>query len=124
MTIETALMAALRKRADDCTPSSFNGMPADASQTIYMQAHAEIARLQAQVADAWSVHARAVESSGSALAGHLSTIQELRAQVDVLSMALRNIGMYTGEGPSTTPWQEIVRDVAQKARDAVAATGL
>jgi hypothetical protein len=29
---------------------------------------------------------------------------------------LRDFAQYTGEGPCTTPWQEIVRDIGQKSR--------
>lgn len=29
---------------------------------------------------------------------------------------LMDIAQYTGEGPYTTPWQDIVRDISQKAR--------
>jgi hypothetical protein len=35
--------------------------------------------------------------------------------------ALREIGKYTGEGPYTTPWQDIVRDCGEIARAAIAA---
>lgn len=37
-----------------------------------------------------------------------------------LERALRNIAFYTGEGPSTTPWQDIVCYLSQIAREALA----
>jgi len=43
---------------------------------------------------------------------------------EALALALRDIGKYTGDGPNTTPWREIVRGLSEKARGALAAAGL
>jgi hypothetical protein len=44
------------------------------------------------------------------------------AQRDALLAVLKDIGEYTGEGPTyTTPWQDIVADLGQMARAAIAA---
>lgn len=33
--------------------------------------------------------------------------------------ALKDVGTWTGKGGPRTPWQDIVKDVGQKARDAI-----
>lgn len=49
---------------------------------------------------------------------------KLQKQCDDLLAALRGIAAYHGEGPPTTPWRDIVRDVGEAARAAIAkATG-
>lgn len=86
----------------------------------------EIARLQAQVAEAWSVHARAVESSGAAVAGHLSTIQDLRAQVDALAGALQAMmraDMRGHELADRLQFSTPGREILDKCRAALAAAG-
>lgn len=52
-------------------------------------------------------------------------ITRLQAQAGTMAKALREIGGYTGEGPTySTPWQEIVRDVSALARDTLTELGL
>lgn len=41
--------------------------------------------------------------------------------LSALQCVLRDIAEYTGEGPATTPWKEIVASISQKARDALTA---
>jgi hypothetical protein len=62
---------------------------------------------------------------GTATAFHhaqaAAELRRLQAQRDALLEALRKIGRYTGEGPTyTTPWQDIVADLGQMARAAIA----
>lgn len=45
--------------------------------------------------------------------------ERLRSINAELLSALENIGRYTGNGPPTTPWQDIVRDIGQDARAAI-----
>ena len=48
--------------------------------------------------------------------------ERLIAQRDALLEALREIGAYTGEGPTyTTPWQDIVCSLGERARAAIKA---
>ncbi len=37
--------------------------------------------------------------------------------------ALRQVASYTGEGPNTTPWRDIVRDLGEDARAALKEIG-
>jgi hypothetical protein len=46
-------------------------------------------------------------------------LRRLHAENEALRATLRSIGKYTGEGPSTTPWQDIVRDIGEQARAAM-----
>ena len=52
---------------------------------------------------------------------HALKIAAVEAQRDALLEVLRKIGRYTGEGPMhSTPWQDIVADLGQLARAAIA----
>ena len=42
---------------------------------------------------------------------------------DDLVMALHRVAEFTGDGPLTTPWREIVRDLGSIARAALAKAG-
>ncbi len=54
-------------------------------------------------------------------AAELRRLSAVEAQLDALLEALRKIGQYTGEGPTySTPWRNIVADLGQTARDAIA----
>lgn len=41
------------------------------------------------------------------------------SKLETALTALKNIAEYTGNGPMTTPWQDIVRKISQEARSAV-----
>lgn len=41
---------------------------------------------------------------------------DLEAEVQRLREALGDIGQYTGEGPTSTPWRDIVKTCGEKAR--------
>ena len=41
--------------------------------------------------------------------------------LDALQSVLRDIAEYTGEGPATTPWRNIVASISKQARDALSA---
>lgn len=48
-------------------------------------------------------------------------ISDSDARAKRLGDALREITIYTGEGPYTTPWQAIVKDITDHARAALEA---
>ncbi len=52
------------------------------------------------------------------LANHAYAIHAANVLPELVG-ALREIGAYAGDGPATTPWQDIVRDLGQIARDAL-----
>jgi hypothetical protein len=53
--------------------------------------------------------------------GILRELDELRKDKARLRETLAEIGEYRGEGGPATPWQDIVRDLGQMARAAIAA---
>ncbi len=87
-----------------------------------LEAAAELRRLH-QFAEDQIGRATAAEAAlQMTKATHALKIAAVEAQRDALLAVLKDIGEYTGEGPTyTTPWQDIVADLGQMARAAIAA---
>ena len=65
-----------------------------ALQSSFEKARADVVRLEWEVADK-------------------------QARIEALEAALRDIAEYSGEGPLTTPWRDIVREVSKTANAAL-----
>jgi hypothetical protein len=68
-----------------------------------------------------SDYATTLEEARGVIDRQEALIEQLRKDKARLRETLAEIGEYRGEGGPATPWQDIVRDLGQMARAAIAA---